>query len=126
MAAPSDRRYADSHEWHKLDGNVVTLGLSRFAVDELTDITFVELPEVDDTFEAGDAIGEVESVKATADVYTGVTGKIVDINEDLVDNPEVINDDPFEAGWLVKIEVGDPAAVDALMDAEAYNEKYPT
>jgi len=125
MPAPDDRRYSDSHEWHKADGNAVTLGLTRFAVDELTDITFVDLPEVGDAFEPGDAIGEVESVKATSDVYTAIGGKVTAINEKLDESPELLNDDPFEAGWLLKLEVEDTSALDNLMDAGAYNEKYP-
>lgn len=125
MPAPADRRYSDSHEWHKADGNVVTIGLTRFAVDELTDITFVDLPEVGDEFEAGDAIGEVESVKATSDVYTAIAGRVTEINEKLDESPELLNDDPFEAGWLLKLEVDDTAPLEDLMDAGAYNEKYP-
>lgn len=121
----ADLRYNDSHEWHKLDGETVTLGISKFAIDELTDVTFIELPEVGESVEAGSAIGEVESVKATSEIYTGVSGKVVAVNEKVVEDPSILNDDPYEAGWLVKIDAADASELDKLMDAAAYEEKYP-
>lgn len=126
MPAPTDRRYTESHEWHKADGDVVTIGLTRFAVDELTDITYVELPPVGDRVTAGDAFGEIESVKATSELYCGVTGKVVAVNETLADNPGVVNEDPHGDGWLIKVDADDLAQLDALLDAEAYNSQYPT
>ena len=122
----SDRRYTETHEWHQLDGQTVTLGVSRFAVDELTDVTFVELPAVGDPVTAGQPIGEIESVKATSELNSGVSGKVVEINDKVVEDPSILNDDPHDAGWLVKIDAADPAQLDALMDEAAYNEKYPT
>jgi len=121
----ADARYSDSHEWHKLDGDIVTIGISRFAVDELTDVTFVELPAVGDEVAAGETFGEIESVKATSDLNAGVTGKVVEINEKAVEDPSIINEDPQDAGWLIKVEVEDPSELDALMEEAEYNEKYP-
>ena len=127
MACPTDRRYLDTHEWHRPeDGDIVTLGLTRYAVDELTDVTYVELPEVGTEFAAGDSIGEIESVKATSEVYTGVGGKVVEVNEAAQEDPAVINQDPFEGGWLLKIEMSDASELEKLMDSEAYEKKYPS
>jgi len=125
MPAPSDCRYLDSHEWHRLDGSTVTIGITRYAVDELTDVTYVELPGVGDEVTAGESMGEIESVKATSDLYSGVSGKVTAINEKLSDNPGAINDDPFGEGWLVKVEAADVSQLEKLLDAEAYNAKYP-
>ena len=124
MPSPAECRFLESHEWHKIDGNVVTIGISKFAVDELTDITFVELPSVDDEFAAGDELGEVESVKTTSEIYTGVGGKIVAVNEELENNPGLINEDPFGNGWLVKIETQSPEDLDALLDATGYDQQF--
>ena len=126
MASPAGLRFLDSHEWHKLDDGVVTLGISRFAVDELTDVTYVELPGVGDEFKAGDSIGEIESVKATSDIYTGVGGKVTEVNEAVQEDPAKINSDPFGEGWLIKIEPGDPSELEKLMDTETYDQKNPT
>lgn len=126
MPAPTDRRYADSHEWHKTEGETITIGITRFAVDELTDITYVELPSVGDDVTAGEAFGEIESVKATSELYSGITGKVVAVNDELADNPGLINEDPHDAGWLIKVDPDDAAQLDALYDPEAYNTKYPT
>ncbi len=124
MAAPSDRRYTETHEWHKLDGETLTIGITQHAVDELTDITYVELKEAGTTLDAGDSIGEVESVKATSDVYSALPGEIVEVNGALSDDPSLINQDPYEKGWLVKIKVSDTGRMDGLMEAAAYNEQY--
>jgi len=124
MGAPTDRTYSDTHEWHKLEGDVVTLGLTQFAVDQLTDLTFVEMKDVGTTLEAGDSVGEVESVKTTSDVYCAAPGEIVEVNPKLGDDPGVVNTDPYGEGWLVKVKVSDKGALDSLMDASAYEEKY--
>ena len=123
MSSPTDRRYLESHEWHKLDGDVVTIGISKFAVDELTDITYIELARTEGQIEAGESFGEVESVKATSDLYSGVSGEIIEVNQDAVDNPAVLNDDPYEAGWLLKVRVPDTAEYDGLLSAADYDEK---
>lgn len=121
-------RYADSHEWHVLDDETITIGLSRFAVDELTDVTFVELPEVGTEVKAGDSIGEIESVKATSEIYSGISGEIVETNDKVVEDPSMLNDDPSPTGpaWLVKIKPSDPSQFEKLMDEQAYKTKYPT
>ncbi|MEQ8844890.1 MAG: glycine cleavage system protein GcvH [Phycisphaerales bacterium] len=120
MAAPDDRRYSDSHEWHKPEGDLVVLGITQFAVDQLTDVTFVEMKPAGTSVGKGDAVGEVESVKTTSDIYSSVDGEIVEVNEALGDNPGLINEDCYGAGWLVKIKPGDASQLEALMDAEAY------
>lgn len=120
MNAPQDRKYSESHEWFLSEGNVVTIGITQFAADELTDITYVELPEVGATFNAGDAIGEVESVKATSEVFTAVAGKVVEINRNLKDHPELINSEAFEDGWLIKLMVDNPAGLAGLMESKEY------
>lgn len=125
MNVPADRRYSETHEWHMLNGDVLTLGLTQFAVDQLTDVTFVEMKEVGATFEAGDSVGEVESVKTTSDVYCAAPGVVVEVNAALVADPSLLNSDPFGEGWLVRIKVSDASPLDALMDAAAYIEANP-
>ncbi len=121
MKAPIDRRYAETHEWFLQDDDIVTLGITQFAADELTDITYVELPEVGRKVSVGDAVGEVESVKATSEIFTSVAGVIVEANVALADHPELINDDAFEEGWIAKIKVESPEALRSLMTAKEYS-----
>mgnify|MGYP002403694950 CR=1 FL=1 len=121
MPNPADRKYAESHEWHQVNGDVVTIGITEHAVDQLTDITFVEMKPVGTTVSAGDTIGEVESVKTTSDIYSAVPGEIIEVNGALSDNPELINSDPYGKGWLVRIRVSDASGLDGLMDAAAYD-----
>ncbi len=123
-STPADCKYTESHEWHKLEGDTVTIGITQFAVDELTDITYVELKSVGDEIDAGETIGEVESVKATSDIYSAVGGEIVEVNEALNDDPSLINSDPYTKGWLVKIKVSDASPLDDLMDKASYDEKH--
>ncbi|MEO1129727.1 MAG: glycine cleavage system protein GcvH [Planctomycetota bacterium] len=125
MASPTDRRYTDSHEWLLADGDTVTLGITQFAINELTDITYAELKDAGTAIGAGDSVGEVESVKATSDIYSPVSGEIVEVNAVLADDPGVLNTDPYNGGWLVKIKPSDAGPLDALMDAATYDEKYP-
>ena len=122
MPAPTDRKYLKTHEWHKPDGDVVTLGITQSAADELTDITYVDLPKVGKVLEANETFGEVESVKATSDLYTGVAGEVVEVNDALADEPGLVNTDPFDGGWMVKLRMSDPSQLDALLDAAAYDE----
>lgn len=122
MSTPADRVYSESHEWHKHDDGVVTVGITQHAVDQLTDITYVELKPVGATIGPGESVGEVESVKTTSDVYSVVGGEIVEVNDTLADSPEILNADPYEAGWLVRIRTADASPLDALMDAEAYDQ----
>jgi len=121
---PADRKYTESHEWHKLEGETVTLGVTQFAVDELTDITYVETKPVGEKIEPGGVVAEIESVKATADVYSAVGGEIVEVNDRLQEDPSILNSDPYEQGWLVKIKLADPSPLDSLMDAETYDQKH--
>lgn len=123
MASPNDRQYTETHEWHKVEGNSVTIGLTRFAVDELTDITFVDIIKQSGSVAKGEVFGEIESVKATSEIYSGIDGEVTAINQDAIDHPEIINEDPFERGWLVKIEASNPGQVQNLMSAALYDEK---
>lgn len=126
MASPSDRRYSDSHEWHKIDGDTLTLGLTRFAVNQLTDVTYVEMKKPGFAFRTGDSVGEVESVKTTSDVYCACAGEVVESNSAVAEDPSLLNSDPYGAGWLVRIAIKDAAGLDGLMDAATYDAKYGT
>ena len=120
MGAPADRRYIKTHEWHKLDGDICTIGISQFAADELTDVTYVSLPAAGKEVVANQPFGEIESVKATSDLTSGVSGVVTEVNGRLEESPELVNDDPFGEGWMIKVKVSDPTALDALLTAEAY------
>lgn len=126
MPSPTDRRYSESHEWHKLDGDVVTLGISKFAVDELTDVTYVEIKPAGTKLKAGDTIGEIESVKATSEIYSAVGGEIIETNAALTDDPAILNRDPYDAGWLCRIKVSDASPIESLMKQADYDEKNPS
>ena len=116
-----DRKYAKSHEWAKMDGAVVVVGISDHAQQELGDITFVELPAVGATVAAGGECGVIESVKAASDLYAPVGGEVVEVNTALEDAPELINQDAFEAGWIVKLKPADVSELDGLMSAAEYD-----
>ncbi len=119
--APNDLHYTKSHEWVRVnDDGTVTVGITSHAQDQLGDMVYVEVPEVDHELEAEDACAVVESVKAASDIYAPVAGTVVESNAELTDSPEVVNQDPFGAGWLMKIRPVDVSAAEALMDAEAY------
>jgi glycine cleavage system H protein len=113
--------YSEDHEWIKVDGNIATIGSTDYAQHELGEIVFVDMPGEDDEFEAGEALGAIESVKAASDVLMPITGKIVEVNEDLDDEPGSVNETPYEA-WIVKIEIADPSELDSLMDSNKYEE----
>lgn len=119
---PADRKYTQEHEWIQADGGNGTVGVTEFAAHELGDIVFVELPAVGSTFSQGDAVGTIESVKAVADLYLPVSGEIIAVNDAVSGSPELLNSDPFGAGWLVKVKLSAPAELDALLDPAAYNE----
>lgn len=119
---PDDLKFAESDEWYKLDGDVVTIGISDYAQDQLNDIVYVELPDVGSTLSAGDSFGVVESVKAASDMYAAVGGEVVEVNTALEDEPEKVNEDPYGDGWMVKIKASDTSELDGLMDAKAYAE----
>ncbi|SFS76998.1 glycine cleavage system protein GcvH [Marininema halotolerans] len=121
MNLPKEFRYSDEHEWVKQEGgNKVRIGITDFAQSELGDIVFVELPEVGDELEANSPFGSVESVKTVSELYAPVSGKVVEINEDLEDSPENVNTAPYEGGWMVVVEMTDDAGLEKLMDADKY------
>lgn len=117
---PEDLRYLDSHEYVRLDGEIATIGVSAFAIDQLGDLVFLELPEIGDALELGDSFGTIESVKAVEDLYPPVAGTVIDRNEAMIDSPELIADDPYGEGWLLKVRVEDPdnALADTLSPSE--------
>lgn len=117
---PTDLRYHEEHEWIRIEGKQATMGISNFAQDALGDIVFIDMPKVGSTVAAGQQVGEVESTKTTSSIYTPVSGKIVKINTELKDHPEVINADPYGKGWIAVIELSDPGQVNGLMTAEQY------
>ncbi len=117
---PANLRYTEQHEWVKIDGGTALVGITDFAQNALGDITFVELPTVDQDVQQGNELVVVESTKAASDVYAPLSGKVVEVNSAVEDEPELINADPFNRGWLVKIKVSDPAQVESMMSAEDY------
>jgi glycine cleavage system H protein len=125
MANPADRLYSSSHEWHKVEGDTLTLGLTQFAVDQLTDVTYVEMKKPGFKFKAGEVIGEVESVKTTSDIYCAVDGEVAENNPALADNPGLLNSDPYNAGWLVKVKITDKGGLSKLMDSKTYDAQHP-
>ena len=120
MEFPEDLKYSREHEWALVEGKVATVGITDFAQDKLGDIVFVELPAVGDKVTKDEAMGVVESVKAGSDVYSPVSGTVIEINDDLPDSPDMINEDPYGDGWIVKIQMSDPTDLEDLMDSEAY------
>src|SRR3954447_20661766 len=113
-AAPNDRKYLETHEWHKVDGDTATIGITQIAADELTDITFVSLPKVGAKLTANKPFGEIESVKATSDLYSGVSGEVVAINDGLNSDPSLVNRDPHAGGWMIKVKLSNPADANSL------------
>ncbi len=120
MRIPEDRRYTRTHEWAKPEGELVRVGITDFAQDQLGDIVFIELPEVGSRAPQGEGFGVIESVKAVADLCAPVGGEIVEVNEELDDRPEMVNEDPYDRAWVVVIRPDDPAEMDSLMDGPAY------
>ena len=124
MNIPAELKYTKADEWVKVEGNVATIGITDYAQDHLSDVVYVEIGvAVDDETTANEECATLESVKAAAEVNAPVSGKVVEVNEDLADTPETVNNDPYGAAWMVKVEMSDPSELDALMDAAAY-EKY--
>lgn len=122
MTSPEHLKYAKSHEWVKDNGDgTATIGITAHAQEALGDVVFVELPKVGQELEAGEEFGVVESVKAASDLYSPVSGEVVEVNSALEGTPETINDSPFESGWIMKIRLADPGELDTLLDAEAYD-----
>lgn len=119
---PQDLRFHKEHEWIRVEENIARLGISNFAQDALGDVVFVDVPKVGAMFQAEDQLGEVESTKATSTIYTPVTGKILQVNEELQDHPELLNQDPYGRGWIAVLELSNPDEVKGLMTAEQYTE----
>ncbi|MFD2129740.1 glycine cleavage system protein GcvH [Pseudogracilibacillus auburnensis] len=120
MSLPSDLLYSKEHEWVRREGSDVRIGITDFAQDELGDIVFVELPEVGDTIEANEPFGSVESVKTVSELYAPISGTVVEVNEGLDDNPEYVNESPYEQAWMIVVEPSDDAELDKLLSAEDY------
>lgn len=121
---PQDLRFNKTHEWVHLEttdaGKIATIGISKFAVEQLTDLVYIELPEVGRSLANGESFGEIESVKAVSDLYSPVTGEVVEVNAALADNLETFSEDPYGAGWIIKVKVSDDSGVDQLLDEAAY------
>ncbi|UCF91896.1 MAG: glycine cleavage system protein GcvH [Desulfobacterales bacterium] len=122
LILPDDLRYSETHEWARADGNKVQIGISDYAQDQLGDIVFVELPERGETFNKGQAYGTVESVKAVSELYMPVAGEILAANSKLEESPELVNNDPYHAGWMIEVKPSAPAELDDLLNREAYLE----
>ena len=120
MNFPSDLLYTSSHEWVRITDGVATVGISDFAQDSLGDVVYFDMPDVGDSLSKGDTLGEVESVKAVSDVYAPLSGEVLEVNDDLGDNPELINEDPYEKGWIVKLQLSAPDEVSSLLKVEEY------
>ncbi len=120
MDFPEELKYTEEHEWVLLEGDLVSIGISDFAQDQLGDVVFVELPEPGERVEVGKPFAVVESVKAVSDIYAPLEGEIIEVNSELPDAPESINTSPYEDGWMIKIKPDDPAALDGMMDASEY------
>jgi glycine cleavage system H protein len=120
---PADRRYTTEHEWIKPEGEHYVVGITAFAQDQLGDIVYVELPKVGDRLEAGRAFGVIESVKTASDLYAPVSGEVVAVNSELVDQPQSVNDDPYDTGWMIKIRPADSTQIEQLLTAEQYSEQ---
>ena len=118
--APDDRKYMQSHEWARKDGDVVTVGITAFAVEHLSDLTFLDLPEVGTRIEKGERFGEIESVKAVSDLFAPIGGEVIETNEELVDSLEILTQDAFEGGWMMKLKVDSDDDYEGLLDAQAY------
>ncbi len=122
MNIPSGLKYTKDHEWTKLEGNIVTIGITDYAQGELGDVVFVELPTVGDEVSKDETFGTIEAVKAVADLFSPLTGEVVEINETLSDQPDIVNSDPYAEGWMVKIKIPDESEWNSLMSDEEYKE----
>jgi len=122
MNIPAELKYTKDHEWIKIDGDTATIGITDFAQGELGDIVYVEVETVDETLEREEVFGTVEAVKTVSDLFLPVSGEILEFNEDLESEPEKVNEDPYGAGWMIRVKMSDPSEVDDLLDAEAYKE----
>ena len=122
MSHPGDLRYSKEHEWVRVEGQTVTIGITSFAADELGDIVFIELPEVGSSLSQFGSFGVVESVKAVSDLYAPISGEVTEVNAALAEQPELLNSDAYGEGWIARVSLSDAGELDALMDADAYDE----
>ena len=122
LSYPADLKYAESDEWVRVEGDIATLGISDYAQEALNDLVYAEFKAVGDTLAIGDSFGEIESVKAASEVYSPIAGEIIEVNSELEGEPEMVNEDPYGKGWMVKIKISDASKLDSLMDVEAYKE----
>ncbi|MGB5982742.1 MAG: glycine cleavage system protein GcvH [Nonlabens sp.] len=120
MNIPAELKYTKDHEWIKIEGNVATIGITDFAQGELGDIVYVEVETVDETLEQEEVFGTVEAVKTVSDLFLPLTGEITEFNEELEDNPELVNSDPYGEGWMIKMTIANESQVEGLLDADAY------
>ncbi|MBP9019177.1 MAG: glycine cleavage system protein GcvH [Bacteroidales bacterium] len=120
MNIPANLKYSKDHEWVKVDGNIATVGITDFAQSQLGDVVFVDIQTEGETLDASEVFGAIEAVKTVADAFMPVSGKIIEVNPELEEAPELVNTDPYGKGWMVKIEISDPSELDSLLDAEAY------
>lgn len=124
MGRPKDAKYSETHEWVRINGNIATIGITDFAVAQLNDLTFVDLPDVGDSVEKGASFGEIESVKAVSDLYAHVSGEVVEVNKGVEDDEfKALKEDAFGAGWLIKVKMSNPKDADDLMDLAAYEQQ---
>jgi len=122
MNLPSELKYTKDHEWIKIEGDVATVGITEFAQGELGDIVYVDIDTLDDTVEEGEVFGSVEAVKTVSDLFMPLTGEVIEFNEELEDEPEMVNSDPYGKGWMIKIKISDSSQINNLLDAAAYKE----
>ena len=120
MNIPEELKYTEEHEWIRLEGNIATVGITDFAQSELGDIVYIEVDKLDSEINSNDVFGTVEAVKTVSDLFMPVTGKVIEVNSSLEDAPEVVNDDPYGQGWIIKIEVTNPTDVETLMNSDNY------
>ena len=125
MASPANCKFTESHEWFRVEGETVVVGITQFAANELTDVTYVQMKPSGTAIESGASLGEVESVKTTSDIYSVLAGSIVEVNTEVVKDPSLVNSDPFGKGWLVKMRSADVGQLVGLMDASTYDAKHP-
>jgi glycine cleavage system H protein len=122
MNVPDELRYSSDHEWVRIEDGKARIGITDYAQDALGDVVFVQVPEVGAAAEVGASVGEVESTKSVSEIYAPLTGTVVEVNADLETSPELVNSDPYGAGWIAVVEIDDPAALESLMDAQAYRQ----
>ena len=125
MSIPVEFHYTKEHEWIKIDGDIATVGITHFAQGELGDIVYVDVDTLDDTVDKDDVFGSVEAVKTVSDLFMPLTGEVIEFNEKLEEDPELVNTDPYGEGWMIKIKISDSSEIDALLDADAYQELIP-